>query len=182
MFWIAGLLTLALALAPSVTLATTAVGDTLMAPYLGTWRVNVELSLLRALGDPTLPQQDPTTLSKYVNTMSRIMELTVGDSLITYSRGRHSKSFPFQVLGSEPGGKLHILADPAGQQADWLLQLTADGNLYIESSATLTKDFWTYERGSIERDENGMPALMAKPPKGSGGSKDPQRGDESRGR
>ncbi len=134
-----------------------------IAPFIGTWRINFELSYLRALADEHLPQRDPATLRNYVDTMSRIIELSIGDSLITYSRGRHTKNFPFAITGEEDG-KLNLVADPQGQSADWVLELTAEGYLYLRSTATQFTDFYVYERGRIPRDENGLPAFLSQPP------------------
>jgi hypothetical protein len=157
------LLLVALLSLPVAAIAKTGAAPTI-APFVGTWRINFELSYLRALADENLPQRDPATLQKYVDTMSRIIELSIGDSLITYSRGRHTKSFPFRITGEE-AGKLSLIADPAGQSADWVLELTPEGYLYLRSTATQFTDFYVYERGRILRDENGLPAFLAQPPR-----------------
>jgi hypothetical protein len=159
------LLLTALVCLPGAALAegTQALAAPTIAPFIGTWRINFELSYLRALADEHLPQRDPATLRNYVDTMSQIIELSIGDSLITYSRGRHTKSFPYAITGEEDG-KLQLTADPQGQSADWVLELTTEGYLYLRSSATQVTDFYVYERGHILRDENGLPAFLSKPP------------------
>ncbi|MBM4118029.1 hypothetical protein FJ251_09890 [bacterium] len=135
-----------------------------IAPYTGTWRINYDLSYLRALADEHLPQRDPAALHNYIDTMSRIIELSIGDSLITYSRGRHTKRFPFVITGTADG-KLSLTADPAGTPADWVLEMTPEGHLYLRSTATQFTDFYVYERGRILRDENGLPAFLSQPPR-----------------
>jgi len=157
------LLFTALVCLPAAALAEAGPAPTI-ARFVGTWRINFELSYLRALADEHLPQRDPATLRDYVDTMSRIIELGIGDSLITYSRGRHTKSFPFAITGEEDG-KLSLIADPQGQSADWVLELTAEGYLYLRSTATQFTDFYVYERGRILRDENGLPAFLVQPPR-----------------
>ena len=157
------LLLAALACLPAAALADASQPPSI-APFVGTWRINFELSYLRALADEHLPERNPATLRNYVDTMSRIIELSIGDSLITYSRGRHTKSFPFAITGEEDG-KLHLVADPQGQSADWVLELTPEGNLYLRSTATQMTDFYVYERGRIPRDENGLPVFLAAPPR-----------------
>lgn len=159
-------LLLAALLAPSALPAAETAASSI-APYVGTWRINYDLSYLRALADEHLPQRDPATLQSYIDTMSRIIELSIGDSLITYSRGRHTKSFPFVITG-ETDGKLKLTADPAGTPADWVLELTPEGNLYLRSTATQFTDFYVYERGRILRDENGLPAFLSQPPRKPG--------------
>ncbi len=157
------LLLTALACLPAAALADAGQPPSI-APFVGTWRINFELSYLRALADEHLPQRDPTALRNYVDTMSRIIELSIGDSLITYSRGRHTKSFPFAITGEE-NGKISLIADPQGQSAAWVLELMPEGTLYLRSTATQMTDFYVYERGRIPRDENGLPVFLAPPPR-----------------
>lgn len=130
-----------------------------MGPFEGTWRINYELSYLRALADKDLPERDPTNLSEYIGTMSRIIELSIADSLIHYTRGRHELDFGFEFM-EQHGDTLVVRVDPGGQGAVWELSLDEDGTLYILSTATRMNDFYVYERGEIPRNEQGLPIAM----------------------
>ncbi len=140
-----------------------ATAESLIDPYEGTWRLNYDLSYLRALANENLPQRDPAVLAKYIGTMARIIELRIDEAGLHYTRGRHEIDMSYEIAGME--GERLVL-NVKSDQADAVWEMTLDdlGYLHMYSSATRFNDFYVYERGEIPRDENGLPRAFPKQP------------------
>jgi hypothetical protein len=163
--------------------AGSAAAESLIDPYKGTWRLNYDLSYMRALADENLPQRDPAILAKYIGTMARIIELSIEEEGLRYTRGRHDIDMSYEIVGME-NERLVLSVKSDQAEAVWEMALDEQGYLHMYSSATRLNDFYVYERGEIPRDENGLPLAFPKQPTlpnpmGKDGSSTPPTGQPS---
>ncbi|MBC8368285.1 hypothetical protein H8E52_12835 [bacterium] len=120
-------------------------------PYLGSWVIDIEKSFAKSQINEDLKDKDPEFVRAEITGMSQVISLVVADSTITYSRGRHSKTLPFDVEAGEPG-KLALAVYDDTQVVHWILNLDEDGYLHLESTRSRFTNYYVYIREELAED------------------------------
>jgi len=114
-------------------------------PYRGEWCLDVEQSYGKALALKELANQDPGYLRSQIEGMRKIVRLAIGDSTITFTRGRHRRDLAYQVEAADSLGVTLRIAEET-EPVRWHLRLSPGGFLELNSTRPGFVDYFVYVR------------------------------------
>ena len=118
--------------------------------FYGTWKVDFQRSWdLAILTQDSPSKEDSLGVTDYMSTMADIMEMSIDDYYLTYTRGRHVRQVPYE-LSATRGDSVIVGIEVDGTEYELAFSWAEEGYMFIESSATPGPDHFVYFRASEE--------------------------------
>jgi hypothetical protein len=115
-------------------------------PYQGEWCVDIEQSYGKAVALKELASQDPAYLRSQIEGMSKLVRLAIGDSTITFTRGRHRRELAYQLVEAADSLGVTLLIAEEPEPVRWHLLLSEAGFLELSSTREGFVDYFVYVR------------------------------------
>jgi hypothetical protein len=118
-------------------------------PFLGTWRVNYEASYAFVLAEHDTNDVAAGTYSDYIAKFGGQIKLEIGDSTITYDRGRHHRIMSIEAVDERAEG-LALTVGMDDKEYEFLFHFDEAGFLHMLSSRPRFQEMFLYERAPVD--------------------------------